>query len=81
MRECVNPILSREMVVLEMSKRRICCSLVSFSRDWNLGIDLMLVRRVRISLDISSLLKPKLMIFWRKGRKERDEERLAVSAI
>ena len=44
-------------------------------------MDLMLVRRVRISLDISSLLKPKLMIFWRKGRKERDEVRLAVSAI
>jgi hypothetical protein len=46
-----------------------------------LGIDLVWVRRVKISFDISALENPKLIIFCKKGRNDNDELKLPVSAI
>lgn len=51
----------------------IVWSLEQFSIDVNLGIDLMCESKLMISRDISSLANPKLIMFWRKGKKMRHD--------
>jgi hypothetical protein len=51
----------------------IVWSLEQFSIEVNLGMDFMCESKLIISLDISSLANPKLIMFWRKGKKIKDE--------
>ena len=71
----------RSMLFFETRSAKIAWSLVSFSMFWNLGIDFVTWRSVNISLDISALANPKLMIFWKNEKNEIDALREAASEI